>query len=124
MSLVKPTVVVVDDDDDTVVFLIDFLRMVGLAPVACPPGPQAPTCIAQHQPSVVILDIQMPGMDGITMFHHVRANPTTRTTPVIFFTGSAQTLKEHLPDYHARGAALVVKPNFQRLSALIQRFLP
>ncbi len=41
----------------------------------------------------------------------------------IFFTGNEDRLRNALPDYQARGAALVVKPNIDRLSVLIQRLV-
>jgi two-component system cell cycle response regulator DivK len=42
-------------------------------------------------PAGVLLDIQLPGMNGIEALHHLRADPRTRAIPVIAVTASAMT---------------------------------
>ena len=44
-----------------------------------------------HAPDVIIMDIQLPGMNGIEALHHLRADPRTRAIPVIAVTASAMT---------------------------------
>lgn len=47
--------------------------------------------VAQTEhPDAILLDIMMPGMDGITTFQHLQTNPATQTIPVIFLTAKAQ----------------------------------
>ena len=77
---------------------------------SCPHGRKAHACIRNKQPQVVILDIQMPGVDGIQLFHLLRADPSTQAIPVIFFTANVHVLRERLPDYQALGAELLPKP--------------
>lgn len=43
-----------------------------------------------EQPDAILLDVMMPGMDGITTFQHLQINPVTQTIPVIFLTAKAQ----------------------------------
>ena len=43
---------------------------------------------AQESPSLVVLDLQMPGMDGIEALKRLRADPATRRQPVVIFTSS------------------------------------
>ncbi|AFY66385.1 response regulator [Geitlerinema sp. PCC 7407] len=51
--------------------------------------------IAQtEQPDVILLDVMMPGMDGITTFQQLQANPTTQGIPVIFLTAKAQVSEQ------------------------------
>ena len=123
MSQPHATVVVVDDDADTVECLCDYLREMGFDAVSCRPGLQAGACIAQHAPRVVILDVDLGAITGLDVFHQVRADSMTRLVPVIFFTGNAGKLRQALPDYQARGAALVVKPDLAGLHALIHDFV-
>ena len=123
MSQLHPTIVVLDDDSDTAAFLCDFFGMLGLSALACPVGPDAATCIVQHRPRLVILDVQLGDLTGIDVFHQVRDDSSMRTVPVIFFTGSEDQLRAELPDYHAHGAALVVKPDVEQVGALAQQLV-
>ena len=93
----KPTIVVVDDDSDTVEFLCDYLRGMGFHAVRCRPGPHTPACIAEHAPSLVILDLEMGDTTGIDVFHAMRADSATHRVPVIFFTGNADKFRHQLP---------------------------
>ena len=67
--------------------------------------------------------MDLGAISGLDVFHQLRADSTTRLVPVIFFTGNEDRLRKELPDYQARGAMLVVKPNIERLSVLIQRLV-
>ena len=100
-----------------------FCPVLGFHAVNCPPGPQTAACIAQHAPRVVILDVELGAITGVDVFHQVRAAVTTRQLPFIFFPGSADTLRHELPDYHARGAALVVKHNTAALTVRIHELV-
>lgn len=43
-----------------------------------------------ERPDAILLDVMMPGMDGIATFQHLQANPATEGIPVIFLTAKAQ----------------------------------
>ena len=45
----------------------------------------------EHQPALVLMDIQLPGMNGIDALGQLRADPTTQAIPVIAVTASAMT---------------------------------
>ncbi len=123
MSNAPATIVVVDDDDDTVTFMRDFFTMLGMMVVVCPTNTRAVACIAEHHPSVIILDLRLEHITGVDVLHQVRADPTLQTVPVVFFTGSNDYLRQLLPDYAAHGAHLVVKPNVEQLSVLVQQLV-
>jgi CheY-like chemotaxis protein len=83
----SPTVLVVDDDD-----LIRELTQISLESVAgwnvltAGSGAQALEIARAERPDVVLLDMMMPGMDGLTTFGHLQDDATTRDIPVILFT--------------------------------------
>ena len=87
----RPTVLVVDDDDD-----IRELTRVALELVAdwgvitAGGGAEALELAARHRPDAVLLDLMMPGMDGLTTFGHLRAGPATGDIPVILVTAKAR----------------------------------
>jgi len=45
----------------------------------------------KNHPALILMDIQLPGMDGITALKQIRANPITKTIPVIAITASAMS---------------------------------
>lgn len=120
----KPTVVVVDDEPAIVEVVRDALEDVDVTTVGCIHGSEANACIRREQPKLVILDVQMPGVDGIEVFRTMRADPKTRFIPVIFFTANVEKLKQRLPEYEGLGASLLPKPfNVLRLLAMVEAAL-
>jgi DNA-binding response OmpR family regulator len=121
----QPKVVVVDDEPEIVSLVCEALEYDGFKAVVCDHGNKALGCIYKEQPSLVLLDVQMPGMDGIQIFEQMRAHPLTATTPVIFFTANSQRVTERVPNYRERNAALLPKPfDVLELFELVYRFLP
>jgi CheY-like chemotaxis protein len=57
---------------------------------ACACGSDAVATAAEWSPSLVLLDVMMPGMDGPTTLTHLRKNPRTAAIPVLFMTARAQ----------------------------------
>ena len=120
----KPTVVVVDDEPAIVEVVCDALEDVDVTTVGCLHGTGAHACIRRVKPRLVILDVQMPAVDGVEVFRSMRADPETKTIPVIFFTANAEKLKQRLPNYEALGAMLLPKPfNVARLLDLVEAAL-
>jgi CheY-like chemotaxis protein len=64
----------------------------------------------ERRPDVVLLDLMMPGMDGVTTFEHLQADEATRDIPVIMFTAKLHVRGEPAPwDGHAF-AGMIPKP--------------
>lgn len=114
----QPQVVIVDDEPVLVELVVATLADASIEAVACSSGRSALECIRSKLPSVVILDVQMPEVDGIQLFQELRADPVMQRKPVIFLTANGHILSRRLPDYRSRGAILVSKPF--RLRVLLQ----
>jgi len=81
-------VLVVDDDHRIAKMVKDILNRRGTRNVLrVSSGEKALSALAQSQPALVILDIGMPGMDGIEVCRRIKANPATRHVPVMMLTG-------------------------------------
>ncbi len=106
----RPTAVVVDDERPIVDVVCDTLEDAGIDAVPCNHGYEAFACIRREQPRVVILDIQMPVVDGIRVFEMMRADPVTANIPVVFFTANAHILRQRLPNYTTMNAQFLPKP--------------
>ncbi len=93
----KPRVLVVDDEPINLKVLADLLRdSYGLS--VAKDGPQALARLAADPlPDLVLLDVMMPGMDGMEVCRRVKEDPRTRDVPIIFITAMGQ------PHDEARG---------------------
>ncbi|RAI02238.1 DNA-binding response regulator [Acuticoccus sediminis] len=80
------TVVVVDDDAATRAMLADYLEDNGLKVVCCDGGPALRAILATTRPSLVVLDLNMPGEDGLSLIRFLKA---TGDVPIIMLTASA-----------------------------------
>ncbi len=117
-------VVVVDDEPEIVGVVCEVLEDEDIPVVPCEHGTRALCCIYQEQPSLVVLDVQMPGMDGIQIFQQMRAHPQTTTTPVIFLTANSHLVSQRVPNYREQNATLLPKPfDVVVLLDLVQSFL-
>ncbi len=117
-------VVVVDDEPAVVAVVCEVLEDEEIPAVPCEHGARALCCIYQERPSLVVLDVQMPGMDGIQIFQQMRAHPQTTATPVIFLTANSHLVSQRVPDYREQNATLLPKPfDVVALLDLVQSFL-
>jgi CheY-like chemotaxis protein len=90
----QQTVLIVDDQPMNVDILYDVLRSNYRVKVALN-GEQALNITSSHsQPDLILLDIMMPGMDGYEVCRRLKANPFTRSIPVIFVTAMADVVDE------------------------------
>lgn len=71
---------------------------------------------ARHQPSLILLDVGLPNMDGFEVCQRLKADPLTACIPVIFVTGSGEPIDE-AKGFEAGGVDYIVKP----ISAAILR---
>ncbi len=117
-------VIVVDDEPPIVEVVCDVLEDEGFHVVPCEHGREAFSCIRREHPRLVMLDIQMPQVDGIQVFQLMRADPVTADTPVIFFTANDHILRQKLPNYRQMGAELLPKPfDLTKLITLVEQVI-
>ena len=76
-------VVLVVDDDPLIVELLELALEEDGYTVSAAMGSAALAAAQELQPAVILLDIMMPGMDGIEVSQRLRADPTTRDIPII-----------------------------------------
>jgi adenylate cyclase len=88
-----PTVLVVDDVPQNVRLLDAILAANGYAVTSASSGSEALEKIAAELPDLVLLDIQMPGMDGYEVCRRIRSDPGTRFLPVVMITSSDREVR-------------------------------
>jgi DNA-binding response OmpR family regulator len=84
-----PMVLVVDDDEDVRDLVTFKLQMAGYRTVTAADGCTALTLINEERPDLVVLDVEMPGMDGLSVCYRMHADPATAEIPVIMLSGMA-----------------------------------
>ena len=102
-------VLVVEDDLANRVLLTRLLERVGYAVDAVADGHAALEAVLETEADVVLLDIGLPGIDGLEVCRQLRANPATTTIPVILLTGRT-TLDDVVEGLDAGADDFVGKP--------------
>lgn len=91
-------VLVIEDDAALATVLTDLLETEGFRVTTGIGGAALATAYADP-PSLVILDVMMPGMDGLEICRHLNAHPATRAVPILFLTAMpTELLAPHLAD--------------------------
>ena len=73
-------------------------------------GEAALQCLLEEDVGLVLLDVQMPHMDGFEVARLMRGNPRTRHTPIIFVSAIAQTQDAVLRGYATGAVDFILKP--------------
>jgi signal transduction histidine kinase/CheY-like chemotaxis protein len=85
------TVVAIDDDPRVIKLVRANLEPEGWTVLGAPTGQEGLALIRERQPSVVLLDLLMPGMDGFEVVEALRAEPGTKAIPVVILTSKSMT---------------------------------
>ena len=84
-------ILIVEDNEKNLKLVRDLLQFKGYQTIEAGTGEDGVRLAKSRIPDLVLMDIQLPGMDGITALGELRADPTTRAIPVIAVTASAMT---------------------------------
>jgi two-component system cell cycle response regulator DivK len=117
-------ILVVEDQEDNRQILRDLLANAGYEMIEAEDGQQALTQAAKHKPDLILMDIQLPLLDGYEATRQIKANPALKDIPIIVVTSYALSGDED----KAREAgcdAYVAKPFSPRaLLAKIREYVP
>ncbi|HET7025883.1 MAG TPA: type II/IV secretion system protein, partial [Gemmatimonadales bacterium] len=79
-------ILLVDDEDHLRRLLKDLLEREGYEVVEARDGAEALEQVDRHGPDVMLLDLNLPGMDGYSVLAHVRSRPATEALPIVVLT--------------------------------------
>jgi DNA-binding response OmpR family regulator len=102
-------VLVADDDDDILLLVTTRLTRDGYDVVSARNGVEALALAQQHEPRVAVLDVGMPGLDGIEVLTAIRGTAALKRTRVLLLTAKAQE-SDVRRGYDAGADAYVKKP--------------
>jgi response regulator RpfG family c-di-GMP phosphodiesterase len=100
-------ILVVDDDASFRELLRTSLELAHVTVEEAENATAAARCIAALHPDVIVLDVGMPGVDGITFCRGLKSDPRTRDIPVVLLTGDADA---ELEGWRAGASAFLRKP--------------
>jgi sigma-B regulation protein RsbU (phosphoserine phosphatase) len=102
-------ILAVDDTPSDLALLAQILEREGYSLALAKDGSQALDIAAKEKPDLILLDIFMPGMDGIEICRRLKADPATQEIPVIFVTSQSGS-DEVLAGFEAGAVDYVTKP--------------
>ncbi len=103
-------VLIVDDRPENLEALEAFLEPLGARIVTAASGREALSLLTTEQFAVILLDVQMPEMDGFETAASIRSRAETRSLPIIFLTGISASPENVFRGYEAGAVDYIVKP--------------
>jgi CheY-like chemotaxis protein len=86
-----PLILLVEDDEDTYELYSDVLASAGYDVVGADNGLEAETTVLQVCPDLVIMDVALPGCNGLEAARHLKSNERTRSVPILAMSGFVQS---------------------------------
>ncbi len=118
----RPRILLAEDNEINVATIYDFLEFKGYRVTVAKDGVEA-ISLAQNKPDLILMDIQMPRMDGLEASRHIRANEQTADIPIVALTGLAMSgdrercLEAGADDYLSKPFQL------EQLGAILDQYL-
>ncbi|MBD1585275.1 putative bifunctional diguanylate cyclase/phosphodiesterase [Pseudomonas typographi] len=106
----RSVLLIVDDYPENLLSMRALLERQEWEVVTAASGVEALGMLLQHEVDLVLLDVQMPGMDGFEVARLMRGSQRTRLTPIIFLTANEQTQAAVLKGYASGAVDYMFKP--------------
>lgn len=89
VAATPPRILIVEDNEINITTFADYLAVKGYKMFVARSGGEALSCLPEVLPDLILLDIQMPGMDGLEVAQRIRAGNVVATVPIIALTALA-----------------------------------
>lgn len=124
----KETILIVEDDTDIRNLLAYNLRSAGFEALTASDGHSALSSARQHHPDLVILDLMIPGIDGLEVCRELKRSRETSTMPIIMLTARGEEV-DRIVGLELGADDYVVKPFsprelILRIRAVLRRLNP
>ena len=84
-------ILIVEDNPQSLKLVRDILQVKGYQTIEAETGEEGVRLARERHPALILMDIQLPGINGIEALQRLRADPVTSATPVIAVTASVMT---------------------------------
>ena len=116
-------ILIVEDNQRNLKLVRDVLQYQGYRTIEAGSAEEGLVLARSHQPALILMDIQLPGMDGITALRRLRADPDTAGIPAVALTAFAMT-DDRARFLEAGFDGYLVKPiNIKEFPEKIRNFL-
>ncbi len=117
------TILIVDDMAENVTLLSRILANQGYTVQTADNGPQAIEIAQTSSPDLILLDINMPGMDGFETCVRLKQDERTRDIPVIFIS-ALDSIEDKVKAFHSGGVDYIPKPfEYEEVRARVETHL-
>lgn len=117
-------ILVVEDHEDNRRIMRDLLTSSGYEVIEAVTGVEGVSAAETHHPDLIVMDIQLPGIDGYEATRRIKANPNLKKVPIIVVTSYALS-GDDVKAFEAGCDAYVAKPFSPReLLAKIREYIP
>lgn len=125
MGISEYKILIVDDEDDILEFVSYNLAREGYHVKTASSGLEAIEKAKKHHPHLILLDVMMPGMDGIETCDQIRKNPALKNTMIAFLTARGEDYSQ-VAGFEAGADDYITKPIkpkvlISRIKALLRR---
>jgi DNA-binding response OmpR family regulator len=100
-------ILVIDDNDLQLHYLQELLKSHGYTVQTVQEGSKAIELIQKYNPRLIILDVMMPGVDGLTILKRIRDNKKIESIPVIIYSGKGFTVDQKKATFLGANSFLV-----------------
>lgn len=116
-------ILVVDDDQHIAKGIADWLEIKGFEPILAHSGKSAIRCACGFKPSLILLDVMLPFMNGIEICRRLKEDDLTKHIPIIMLT-ALNAIGDVDKAYKVGANDYLTKPlNLDRLEAKIKKYL-
>ncbi len=98
MDMPKKTVLIVEDEKSLREAVVDILEMKGFLSIEARNGSEGVTLALSKKPDLILLDLIMPSMDGMTAFAKIRKDAWGKKVPIIILTNLSATNEQLASD--------------------------
>jgi CheY-like chemotaxis protein len=109
LKLMKQSILIIEDNEQNMYMLTYLLESNNYRVFQCFSGPEGIALAKETQPDVILLDIQLPEMDGYAVARELRKNKDLYSTPIIAVTSYAMTGDKEKA-YEAGATGYIEKP--------------
>jgi two-component system, OmpR family, alkaline phosphatase synthesis response regulator PhoP len=118
-------ILVIDDEPDILRVIVKILESRGHEVWTASDGPEALERVGREMPDAIVLDLQLPRMDGFEVCRRLKEDPATRHIPVVMMSAAYVTLDDARRGQTAGADEYVVKPFLREvLIHNVERLLP
>src|ERR1700678_2379907 len=102
LFMMVPRILIVDDEDDFIELVKFRLAGLGYEFLVATDGVQALSQARQFKPDLILLDILLPDLDGLSVCEILRRQPATKKIPVIFMSALTGDITRRTASLHAQ----------------------